>query len=479
MFDRVIADPTADDAPLIAQAVFAQLEKRARPDRIHRERLTRHAVLWWSLGFGPRGRALLQRWRREDPRNRELRLAETHFVVRTAPPQASVRLADARDAADGALAVIHLVLAGEPHAALERARAHRWFATRRDLAHVVMFVGWAFGLTRSPEAEGVLALWKRHAAGDPEWLHHVLKAEAEIAVHACQYPRELQALRAAHALCVDHELGMQRAAVEVTLPCAFAHNADLAAAHGVMKRWSAPADAYVPLDAGHDLSRAEVELIAERWDEAETAARRALAFFEAADLAFHACMAMTLAAIAAPRSRFAQALEELRRIIHRVSVPFYRERFRLLERLAARGVGAVREAALVERSRFARRPASFVQVLYPRAESIAADLYWDRVQQQVWVRGHGPHSLDEHPILARMLETIVAADEFALPLTALFEAVWKIPYNPLIHENKTHVTIHRLRRWLDGHQRGMGRAIQVRDGIVSIADDVEVVVLEP
>lgn len=480
LFRRVIADPTSPDARLIAQAVFAELERRARPSRVHRERLTKHAVLWWSLGFGPRCRAVLQRWRREDPQNRELRLAETHFAVRTARPQASARLADVRDVRAAALAVIHLVLAGEPHAALALARVHGWFATRRDLAvYVVMFIGWAFGLTRSPEAERVLAIWKRHAAGDPEWLHHVLKAEAEIAMHACQYTRELSALRTAHALCIEHELGMQRVAVEVTLPCAFAHNADLVAARAVMARWSTPSGDYVPLDAGHDLARAEIELIAGRWDEAEKAARRALQFFESSDLVFHACMAMSLIAIAAPRSRFSRALEEFRRIVHRVSVPFYRERFQLIERLAARGVGAIREVRLSERSRYQRRAVSFVHVLFPRPESIAADIYWDRVQHRIWLRGQGPFSFDDHPMLARMLEAILAADGFAIPLADLFEAVWRVPYNPLIHENKAHVTLHRLRAWFEQRSKGMGRAVLVRDGIVSVAEHVEVIVLEP
>jgi len=122
---------------------------------------------------------------------------------------------------------------------------------------------------------------------------------------------------------------------------------------------------------------------------------------------------------------------------------------------------------------------SFIHVLFPRPSSIAADLYWDRVQRRVWLAGRGPYSLDDHPILARLLGTIVAANELALPLSALFEAVWQMPYNPLVHENKAHVAIHRLRSWLEAHRKGMERAIQVRDGIVSIAEDVEVVVLEP
>lgn len=480
LFERVVADPESPDAPAIAQAVFTQLERRARPTRADRECLANHALLWWSLGFGPRGRALLQRWRRADPKNSALALAETHFVVRTAPPQASVRLATVRDAPAAALAVIHLVFAGDPLAAVALAREHGWFATRRDLAHVVMFVGWALALTGElDEAERVLAAWKRRAADDPEWMHHVLKAEAELAFHACQYPRELRALRGAQALCMEHGLGMQRAAVEVTLPAALAHNADLAGARAVMKRWSAPGAEYVPLDAGHDLARAEVELIAGQWDEAERAAHRALAFFEAADIPFHACIAHSIIAMAAPRSRFARALEDFRTSVGRISVPFYRARLQLLERLAARGVKAVRDVVLGERSRFARTPVSFVHVLFPRPGSIAADLYWDRVQRRVWLSGRGPYSLDDHPILARLLGTIVAANELALPLPALFEAVWEMPYNPLVHENKAHVAIHRLRAWLAAHRSGMDRAIQVRDGIVSIAEDIDVVVLEP
>jgi biotin operon repressor len=480
LFDRVVADPTSADAPLFAQTVFAELERRARPTREQRERLANHALLWWSLGFGPRGRAVLQKWRRADPRNRELRLAETHFVVRTAPPQASARLGAMRDAPAAALAVIHLVFAGDPRAALAIARTHKWFAKRPDLAHVVMFVAWAFALTGElDEAGRVLAMWKRHAAGDPSWMHHVLKAEAELALHACQYPRELAAIRAAQALCIEHELGMQRVAVEVTLPCAFAHNADLEAARAAMKRWGEPGAGYVPLDAGHDLVRAEIELIAGRWDEAERAARRALEFFEGADIALHTCIACSIIAMAAPRSRFHRALDAYRRIVHRLSVPYYRARFQLLERLAARGFKSVRDVSLDERTRFARRPVSFVHVLFPRADSIAADLYWDRVQRCVWLGGRGPFTLDQHPILARLLEAIVGADEFALPLATLFEMVWQLPYNPLVHENKAHVTIHRLRAWLEALRPGMGRSLVVRDGIVSIAEDVEVVVLEP
>jgi biotin operon repressor len=480
LFDRVVADPESPNAPEIAQAVFTLLERRARPTRADRECLANHALLWWSLGFGPRGRAVLQRWRRADPKNGALALAEMHFVVRTAPPQASARLAAVRDPPAAALAVIHLVFAGEPNGAVALARGHKWFATRRDLAHALMFVAWAFALIGElDEAERVLALWKRRAANDPEWMHHVLRAEAELAFHACQYPRELQALRGARALCIEHGLGMQRAAVEVTLPAAYAHNADVGRAREMMKRWSAPGAEYVPLDAGHDLARAEVELIAGHWDEAERAARRALAFFEAGDIAFHACMAHSIIAMAAPRSRFPRALEEFRASVARISVPFYRARSQLLERLAARGVRSVRDVVLSERSRFTRTHVSFIHVLFPRPRSIAADLYWDRVQRRVWLAGRGPYSLDDHPILARLLGSIVAANELAIPLSTLFEAVWQMPYNPLVHENKAHVAIHRLRGWLDAHRKGMDRAIQVRDGIVSIAEDVEVVVLEP
>ena len=45
--------------------------------QIYSEALSPPPGFRFTSGFGPRGRALLQRWRREDPRNRELRLAQS------------------------------------------------------------------------------------------------------------------------------------------------------------------------------------------------------------------------------------------------------------------------------------------------------------------------------------------------------------------------------------------------------------------
>ncbi|MGE5182441.1 MAG: hypothetical protein ACM31C_10285 [Acidobacteriota bacterium] len=470
LFELLVADPTSADAPALAHAVIADLERRARPTAEERERLVDHAVLWWNLGFGPRARALLERWSRSDPRCRQLRHARARLAL------GSYAALDFDRERDAAALVTRLVLAGDPEAALAVARANHYFASRPD--PVVMFVGWAFALAgRALEGERVVARWRSRAARDPEWLHHVLKAEALLALDASDFPREVQAFRAAHALALAHDLAMHRAAVELPLACALAHDGELAAARAIVAAWHPPGDPYVPLDAGRDLARAEVELLAGAWDAAEHAALRAAGYFETTELAVYACMARAIAALAAPAARFADALAAYRRAVSRVRIPPHRARLQLLERLAARGMTSFRELAVVERSRFAAHAVSPVRIAYPATTSLAAAVYWDQIERRLWLAGKGPFTLDEHPILAQTLDQLAHAPEQTLALPALFEAVWKMPYNPLVHESKLHVTLHRLRAWLDARAPGLGRIVVVRDGAVSIAGSASVIVL--
>jgi hypothetical protein len=271
---------------------------------------------------------------------------------------------------------------------------------------------------------------------------------------------------------------MQRVNVEVPLAATLARNGEIELARALIASWAPPSSDYVPLDAGRDMARAECELLAGAWDEAERTARRSCVLFDSSDMLLYACHARFLIALAAPPSRFAAALDHYRRTVQRARMPVHRARLQLLERLAARGMRSVREQTTQLRSRFESRTVSIAESLIPRASVLAADIYWDRIQHALWVGGKGPLSLDEHPVLERMLEQIVDAREYTLSLDALFERVWHAPYHPLVHENKLHVTIHRLRGWLDEHSPGLGRAIVVRDGAISIAEHTSVIVLD-
>jgi hypothetical protein len=73
---------------------------------------------------------------------------------------------------------------------------------------------------------------------------------------------------------------------------------------------------------------------------------------------------------------------------------------------------------------------------------------------------------------------VLATPDFALPLATLFERVWDMSYEPLRHEGKCHVALHRLRALLGGWRSGADRLVQVREGTVRIADDASVCVIE-
>jgi hypothetical protein len=100
------------------------------------------------------------------------------------------------------------------------------------------------------------------------------------------------------------------------------------------------------------------------------------------------------------------------------------------------------------------------------------------VQGTLYLAGDGPFSLADHPILRRVLEAVLAMPEHELPIATLFERVWDMSYTPLRHEGKCHVALHRLRALLAGWCAGADRLIEVRDGVVRIAGDATVCVIE-
>jgi hypothetical protein len=99
-------------------------------------------------------------------------------------------------------------------------------------------------------------------------------------------------------------------------------------------------------------------------------------------------------------------------------------------------------------------------------------------RREVWLSGAGPFALGEHPVVERVLEELAREGGPGLPMEALFARVWGGSYHPLRHENKVHVTLHRLRQWLD--VRGgpaAGQLVQLAHGVVRLDEGADVRVL--
>jgi len=439
------------------------------------------AFVWVGLGLARRARALVERWRRDGLHHSGLGRAEAIYTIALAPPAAASRLrALAGDPVAVALAVINHVFRGELRTAIERCEAAGWFVGEPRAIAGVAYGAWALAMQGELDlAFAVLATWRHHHPRPAPVLEQaLLAAEARLESVRHHHVRERTLLEEALAVCDEHELGLERAYLEASHAIALARSGELRAATRIARGWPAPrAKDEQTLAIYRDVARSEMKLLAGDHEAADAAAQRVLAYADAAGNAIYACLARGYRALGAPRTSLRARVAEYGHAAAQLQIPVHVRRHRLLAELAARGI-APRDKALVVRTRGGRRTEPVLRLCFPSLRELACDLAWDTVQGTLFLGGAGPFGLDDHPVLRRVLEAILARPGFELPLGELFEAVWSVPYRPLIHEGKCHVALHRLRALLGGWQPGCERLIALRDGQVGIAGDRSVVVLE-
>ncbi|GEM_PF-2595740 len=488
---RLLADPTGSGAVAAAEEIFAALERRARPRAAELKLLVEHALLLARLGFAARGRSLFGRWRRSGVSGRGFDGAEAIFVVSSAPASAPARMRElaATDPVVAALQVVGSLVRGELRAAVAMARGHDWFLPppagrrRQSFPHDTLALGYALWalvlLGEHATAADVIARWKaRSPRPAPRDLQMRLALETLLAAQRLDYAREEALAREALAVCAeDDALAIERAVAETILAVARARNNDVAGAERMAASWPADPGQSI-LNGQRDLSRMDIALLGGRYREASAAGRRAVAFCRASENVVWEMRACCGLVLAAGSGSFAAALAEYRRVVHRHPIPMHVSRLKLLERFAAAGGQAAREPWLIERSRWDTMALPLWRLWTPRPEAVGADLYWDQVQGRLHLSGRGPFSLSEHPVLERFLAAVLDRPSFAAPLVELFAEVWQVPWSLLQHEHKCHVTLHRLRAWLAaqaGHDRPL---LVIRDGVVAVAADLDVRVVQ-
>jgi hypothetical protein len=172
--------------------------------------------------------------------------------------------------------------------------------------------------------------------------------------------------------------------------------------------------------------------------------------------------------LAAPPDRFAAELTELGRVVHRYPIRHYSDQLRWLRRVLPSAATAARDVSLRLASVHSARDVGLVRLWTPLPECTRADLYWDGIRGVAMLGGRGPYSLERHPVLARVMTALISSPGFALDLPALFEATWGQPYDPLKHEGKVHVTLHRLRSWFAAQGHHGAPLLVLRDGRVAL-----------
>ena len=472
-------EPRDDDI----QAVIEALEQRMVPRARDLDALVMAALRLYTPALAERGRGLIRRWQATGCDDPDLGLAESLLAVAGASTSARQRLralGDVNPVQAAAGAVAH-VFRGEIRAAVDLAAAHGWFLDDVDLTEPLGLVLVAVALDgMTDQAEVILRAWHRRWSGAPaDKTVAALQTEARVAHFRQQYPRQLALLQDAWELARSSDLRAARTFIEPGLAGAWLHCGERIEAEQLMHRWESPDQAAPsPLQGMRDMVRVDLALLDGRFDAAWRAATRYLRFGETMQNVPLAAEARWYRVQSATEDRFAREIEEYRRLAYRHQLRRHLDMLGIVERLTDAGHTDLRSAGVQvsHRGRTDRHP--LIRLWLPRLEWVGADLYVDRVRGQIHLGGDGPHPLEGRPVLQRLLDELLTAPGHSLTGEGLFARVWEQRYDPLVHEGRVHVNVHRLRQWLRDLGSPHDSLVVVREGRVCLAPGADVRTLE-
>jgi hypothetical protein len=465
------------------QAVIEDLERRMVPRSEDLDRLVLTALRLYTPALADRGRALIGRWKATGCVDPDLSLAESLLVVAGASATVEHRLRALGDvsAAEAAAGAIGHVFRGETLAAADLARAHGWFLDDVNLTEPLGLVLVAVALDgMTAEAEVILRAWHRRWSGAAaDKVVSALQTEARVAYFQQQYTRELVLSQDAWSLAGSSGLAAARMFIEPGLAGALLHCGEREQAEQMMGAWEPPEEAVPsPLQAMRDMVRVDLGLLDGRFDDAWAAGTRYLRFGEAMQNVPLVAEARWYRVLSARPDEFEDELTSYRRMAYRHQLRRHLDRLRTVEQLVDSGHLDLRSAMVAVRDRRGAARHPLFRLWLPPLEWVGADLYVDRVRSQVHLGGKGPASLAARPVLQQLLETLLAAPDHALTTEELFGRVWDERYDPLVHEGRVHVNAHRLRQWLRDLGSRFDSLIVVRDGVVRLAPQADVCVIE-
>lgn len=484
VFAPVRDEPGARDAHERARKIFTEIAAVSEPGPVHAALMADDHLVWAGVGFSDEARWLLRRWRKAGFTSPELRRAEIVYHLTAEPGAAAVHLRElgVADPHLAALEVVNALYRGELETAIAVSRENGWFLDDPELAHGLFHGVWALGLSDAfEEAEEVIAEFsKRNPSADPNARQFLLRTEAGIASFQNRFGEEVALVEEALALCAEHDMGLARTYTEPSAVGARARASNFRGARALAATWPRRRrEARGPIEAFRDVSQLELEILDGRPEAAERAGRRALQFFEATQHAVMSSFVKLRLVLSADATGFADAMAEYRRLVRACPIGYYRKRLAVLDQVMALGYSCARDVHLVERSKNSSQEVPLARVWSPSVTATGADLFWNRLVGTLYLRGRGPFRLDDRPVLRKTLEALLEKPHLAASVGDLFAAVWGGVYDPLRHEGKIHVTVHRLRKWLDGCVSGSQDLIYMREGEVGIAARLDARVLEP
>jgi hypothetical protein len=184
------------------------------------------------------------------------------------------------------------------------------------------------------------------------------------------------------------------------------------------------------------------------------------------------------AALSAPQSEVRDAFVAYRRLVRQLPSVRQVPRCQVVARASGHGERSLRGCQLRETQRDGVRTLPVARLWMPDRDSLSADVYYDRVHRRLHLRGDGPFDLPADAQVSRIIDLLLCSEGFSLDQERLVEQMWPGDYHRLRDASKLHVSLHRVRAWLDARLAGSRSMLRVRDRIVEIDPQLEVRVVE-
>ena len=464
----------------LAKRALGRLVGLKRPSLADIALVHGNAFTWSLLGLAHRGATLTERWLEVLPREGSLRLAHAIFAMHVTEEGASEESLHVSEPAEAALASRSAIMRGGLRRGVSLARHHGWFLGLGDEGVSVTYVIWALSeLGEVTQARALLEEWVTVRA-DPSALERTsqLRTRAFLASLEPRAEAAIAALEESIAVAARARLQLEEKYGEAELAVAYAHDGRVEDAAWLLDRWGKPRRATSPVDAYRELARACVASLSGDSGAAWRAALHVVDYAQRTGNAITEMQGRFYAALSAPQSKVGDAFTEYRRMVRLLPSVRQIPRCQVIARASGQGERSLRGCELRETQRGRTRTLPVARLWMPDRESLSADVYYDRVQRRLHLRGEGPFDLPVDAQVSRIIDVLLTAEGFSLEQERLVEQMWPGEYHRLRDASKLHVSLHRLRGWLDARLAGSRSMLRVRDRSIEIDPRLEVRVVD-
>lgn len=372
--------------------------------------------------------------------------------------------------------VINACTRGDLDGAIRAAQDQNWFLDDANVSHGFAYAIWVLLMQeRFDEANTITRRWEEaHFGKSPRGDYQIRHMQALLAASRDDFATSVRLLEEGYNIARGGGLTVEALFEQARLAATYAHAGNMEMAHDLMRSWGEFSETS-QVDAVRALARAEIAVLEQDWDIAEYATQF-LTNYHRRNPMFR-MHALFLSVLAADENTFSERLTRFAETVTQHPNRRMLRRLADLERLSQAGLKDPRKARVLFITRTRRTYQPLARVWFPIAVQ-KGGIFIDCVRKLLFIRGRGPFDPHVCPKRFDLLITLLKTPGMRMPIANAFQLVWEMPYDARRHENKVHVTVHRLRKQLEDLAGEAVNSIRVRDGYLEIAPELDAFILD-